>query len=416
MKSFKFLLVAVILAAIAVTGCKKEAVVYKPVPAGEIRIGVLLALTGTGFSSGQSSKVALELARQDILEYFATIGNQDQITLLMADTKTDTAEALNQLRGLYGKGIRVVIGPYSSAELAHIKGFADTHGMLMLSPSSVSVSLAIPDDNVFRFVTSDVIQGEAMNKMLVEDKIKVIIPMVRDDLWGLDLLAATRKNFMAVGGQVHDPVKFDPATTDFSDALALLDAEVATELNHHNPNEVAVYMLSFAEGDKILANANKYLNLNNVYWYGGSAFAQNASMLGDSNAALFAYSHGFPCPVFGLDDAAKSRWQPLVERIRTQIGRAPDVYAITAYDALWVLVRSCLAAGNNPSITLLKNVFVNEADNFFGASGNTQLDVNGDRAAGNYDFWAVKADSAGYGWKRVARYNSLNGILSRLVE
>ena len=105
-----------------------------------------------------------------------------------------------------------------------------------------------------------------------------------------------------------------------------------------------------------------------------------------------------------------------MERIQSQIGRVPDVYSFTAYDALWVLVRAYRTAGNDPSIALLKKVFVNEADNFFGASGNTQLDINGDRVVGNYDFWAVKSDSIGYEWKRVAQYNSLHGILIRQVE
>ena len=416
MKTSK-LIISLILLMILVCGCcKKEETIYKPVPASEIRIGALLALTGTGYSSGQGSQISLELARQDIIEYLANIQIQMKVTLVMADTKTDTAEALKQLKSLYDQGIRLVIGPYSSAEVLAIKGFADTHGMLIVSPSSVAVSLAIPNDNVFRFVSSDVIQGEAMNKMLVEDKIKVIVPFIRNDLWGKDLLAATQRNFVQGGGQVIDPVKFEPAANDFSAALSELDANVAAELNHHNPNEVAVYMLSFAEGDKILGEARKYASLNNVYWYGGSAFAQNVSVLNDTNAALFAYTHGFPCPVFGLDDAAKNKWQPLIERMRVQLGRMPDVYAVTAYDALWVSVRTYLSTGLSPDIRLLKEVYTMESYNFFGASGNTLLDENGDRAYGNYDFWAVKHDTKGYGWKRVAKYNSVTGLLTRVTE
>jgi ABC-type branched-subunit amino acid transport system substrate-binding protein len=79
-------------------------------------------------------------------------------------------------------------------------------------------------------------------------------------------------------------------------------------------------------------------------------------------------------------------------------------------------VKAIRASGGNATIDLVKNAFVNEADNYFGASGNTQLDENGDRAFGNYDFWAVKADSTGYSWKRVARYNSLNDLIIRVIE
>jgi branched-chain amino acid transport system substrate-binding protein len=395
---------------------KLKETTYIPSGATEIHVGALLPLSGPGYSSGLGMATSLWLAQQDITVYFTTAGIKEKLVLEMADTKTDTAEALKQLKSFYEKGIRMIIGPYSSAELVHIKNFADTHGMLIVSPSSVAISLALPDDNIFRFVSSDVIQGMAMGKMLSEDKVKVIVPVIRDDLWGNDLVAATAADFIKTGGMVQPSVKYEPGTTGFDAVLHELDTLVAFELTHHNPNEVAVYMLSFAEGTWIMAEAKKYAHLNNVYWYGGSAYAQNASLMNDTNAVLFSYTHGMPCPLYGLDDAAKDKWLPLQDRIASRIGRNPDVYSFTAYDALWVMVRAYLVAGNDPSITRLKNVFVNEAGSYFGASGNTQLDVNGDRVAGNYDFWAVKSDSTGYGWKRVARYNSLYGTLIRLIE
>ncbi|MCX6268673.1 MAG: ABC transporter substrate-binding protein [Bacteroidetes bacterium] len=399
-----------------VTCTRQKETAYLPHGGEKIVVGALLPLSGTGYSSGIGMECSLSLAQHDITAYLAASGINEELVLEIADTKTDTAEALKQLKLFYEKGIRMIIGPYSSAELSHIKNFADTYGMLIVSPSSVAVSLGIPNDNIFRFVSSDVIQGRAMSKMLTEDKIRAIVPFIRDDVWGNDLAAATGADFSKTGGITHPSVKFEPGTTDFSSSLNSLDTAVAWELAHHNPNEVAVYMLSFAEGTKIMNEAKHYENLNNVYWYGGSAFAQNGSMPEDTVASLFAYTHGLPCPVFGLDDAAKYKWQPLRDRIGSQIGRIPDAYAFTAYDALWVLVKSSLSAGNNPSMAHFKNIFIHEADGYFGASGNTQLDTNGDRSIGNYDFWAVKKDSVTFAWKRVARYNSLYGTITRIIE
>jgi branched-chain amino acid transport system substrate-binding protein len=413
-----FFLLAILIT-LSVACSKKDKVNYIPVNANEIRIGALVSLSGDGSSTGQSTGIALDLARLDILEYFAALGRKETVTIEIADTKTDSAEALKQLKIFYEKGIRLIIGPYSSTELLAVKDFADTHGMLIVSPSSTAVSFAIPDDNIFRFVSGDVIQGEAMNKMLTDDKVKVIVPFIRDDLWGNDLLASTRKNFIKSGGEVLSPVKYTPGATDFSGLLNDLNVAVGLELGQHNPNEVAVYMLSFAEGSSIMAAAKNYSHLNNVYWYGGSAFAENPSVLGDTNAALFAYTHGLPCPIYGLDDAAKDKWQPLRARIMALIGRAPDVYALTAYDALWVGVLACSAAGYDPGISLLKTAFTKVAENFSGVTGSTRLDENGDRAIGNYDFWAVKSDTndtSGYTWKRIAKYNSVTGTLVRVNE
>ncbi|MEI6433906.1 MAG: ABC transporter substrate-binding protein [Bacteroidota bacterium] len=392
---------------------KSREVAYIPTAEEGMRVGVLLSLSGTGFSSGEASRASLEIARQDILNYFSATGINQNLTLSIVDTKTDTAEALRQIKGFYEKGIRLVIGPYSSAELAAIRGFADNHDMLAVSPSSVAVSLAIPGDNIFRFVSCDVIQGKAMAKMLTEDKIKMVVPIIRDDVWGNDLLTATQKEFVKSGGEVHPAIKYNPTVSDFSATLTQLDDAVSSVLKMYDPNDVAVYLACFAEGAIILGNAKKFTGLNNVYWYGSSAFAENTAAIADTNAALFAYTHGLPCPIFGLDDAAKSIWQPLRDRIQSQIGRQPDVYALTAYDALWVIVKAMIAAGNGASIEKIKNAFIAESNTYFGATGRTLLDTNGDRAIGNYDFWAVKRDSLNFSWKTTARYNSADGSLIR---
>jgi branched-chain amino acid transport system substrate-binding protein len=389
---------------------------YLPVSDPVIRIGALLPLTGSGASSGEAMKTSLELAVQDISDYLAKTGSEVNLILEIADTRTDTAEALAQMKFLYKNGIRLVVGPYSSAELAHVKSFADSNGVLVVSPSGVAVSLAIPGDNIFRFAPSDLMQGRAMGKLLAEDKIRYVVPIIRNDLWGKDLVAATTTEFGKTGGVVRSPVKYAPGTTDFTAVLDELDDAVGEALKTYSPNDIAVYLLSFSEGTMLLAEAKNRVNLNNVYWYGGSAFALQPSVLNDTTAALFAYTHGLPCPLYGIDEAATGNWQSLSGRIEAAIGRIADIYAFTAYDALWVMVKSCLSAQHQGSLTIFKEVFTTEAGNYFGVTGNTRLDENGDRAAGNYDFWAVKKDSAGYCWKRVARYNSQNGTIVRQVK
>ncbi len=402
-----------IVASVIISCSKSNDVKYYPQQKNLIQIGVLLSLSGTGFSSGEASQVSLNIARQDILNYFDSVGVRCDLALDIADTRTDTNEALKQLKAFHEKGIRLVIGPYSSAELSAIRSFANDHEMFILSPSSVAISLAIPGDNIFRFVSCDVIQGLAMSKMLSEDKVKMLVPILRNDVWGNDLLKATQTDFVKRGGLVSTPQNYNPASSDFSAVLTQLSEKVTEFLKTYDPNDVAVYMLSFAEGSQILAQAKNYQNLNNVYWYGSSAFAANSSAIADTNAALFAYTHGLPCPVFGLDVAAKSKWQPLREQIKSKIGRYPDVYALTAYDALWVMTKTHLVVGGNTGIENFKKAFVSEADNFFGATGHTLLDVNGDRAIGNYDFWSVKNDSSNYIWKLTACYNSTDGTLVR---
>jgi branched-chain amino acid transport system substrate-binding protein len=415
MKRFLLLLLAIPVVFL-IGGCKKSNTIVDPVVTTHFRIGALLSITGTGNSTGESSRVSIELARQDVNNWMEAAGIHGSLDIVVADTRTDTAEALSQLKLLYDKGIRVVVGPYSSAEVAAIKPFADTHGMLVISPSSVAVSLAIPGDNIFRFVSSDVVQGQAMTKMLVEDGIRAIVPLIRNDVWGNDLLGATGADFAAAGGQVNLPVKFDPVASDFSAQLEQADAQVATLLASHPAGEIAIYLCSFGEGTPILAAAGNYPNLDQVSWYGSSAYALNAQLIADTTAGAFALSHPMPCPIFGLDEAAKDKWQPLKDRILAQIGVNPDVYALTAYDAVWVAMKTFAILGPGPDIDSFRQEFTRESASYFGVTGNTTLDENGDRAYGNYDFWGMRGLDPPYSWQLVARYNSATGTLTRLVR
>ena len=406
------LIIGVVMLSMMDLSCRQKQPEITPLGSQQISIGALITLTGSGSSTGESSRSSLSMSLQNVQSHLAELGYRIDIRLIIKDTQTDTAIALRMLKEMYDEGIRLVIGPYSSSEVAHLKPFADEYGMLLVSPSSVATSLAIPDDNIFRFVTSDVIQGEAMTKMLEDDQIKVLVPVIRDDIWGENLLTALRTDFQQTGGTTHEAVSYATTTTEFSSTLSLLDANVAEELALHPTAEVAVYLACFGEGVNLLEQIGTFPNLQQVAWYGSSAFAQNGDLVQSQDAAAFAFEHGLPCPIYGLEESAQFKWQPIKDRIALEIGREPDVYALTAYDALWVGATTYAITGPAPTIDQLKQVFFNTSADFFGITGNTLLDRNGDRAHGNYDFWAVNYQPGSYFWERIAVYHSATGILT----
>jgi branched-chain amino acid transport system substrate-binding protein len=255
-----------------------------------------------------------------------------------------------------------------------------------------------------------------MTQMLVEDGVKVIVPLIRNDVWGNDLLGATTSDFTGRGGVVATATRYDPKATDFSVQMAEADSRVAALLGTYAAGEIALYLCSFGEGTSILTAAGGFPNLDTVSWYGSSAFAQNGQLPTDAAAAGFALAHKLPCPIFGLDEADREKWQPLKMRIEATTGHNPDAYALTAYDAAWVGMKSYLAVGTSPSISALKKEFVRQAEIYDGVTGNTALDVNGDRAVGNYDFWGMKQQSGTFSWVVMARYNSATGVLTRFVQ
>jgi branched-chain amino acid transport system substrate-binding protein len=373
-----------------------------------ITIGALLPLSGSGASSGEGMQSALNIAKNEIEAYLKSINSALEFKLVVADTKTDAAEALVKLKELAAQGIKIFVGPYSSSEAQAIKSYADENGLLILSPSSEAISLAIAHDNLFRFVPSDLFLAKAIERFCEVESIKHVIPIYRDDVWGTDLVAAFRNNLQSSGNSMATGIKYSVNTNDFSQIVSQLNDLVVSELNSTPENDISIFLASFNEGTTILNEAAKYPDLARVNWIGSSAYALDKSILEAQNsaAAAFAMQQNLACPIYRVDVQSIPNGQQLLNQIIQQIGREPDVYALAIYDALWVAVKTVVAVGIDSNIDKIKDNLLNQAANYNGATGNTALNDAGDRLKGDYDFWGISFDNVNsiYYWEKVATY------------
>lgn len=397
---------------ILIISCKKDDKTENP-GNSEITIGVLLPKTGAAASTGESTEKTLKFALEDIQKYLSDIGSKISVKLIIEDTETDTAVGLQKLISLNEKGVQVVIGPYTSAGLKTVMDYANQNDLLIISPSSVATSLAVPDDNIYRLISSDISQGEAMTALLNDDSIEMLIPIIRDDLWGNELLATISQQFTNSKKAIYTPVKYATSTTDFMSFIYQLKVNLMDAMNQYPSDKIGIYMASFGEGTGILEEATNEASLAQVRWYGSSGYAEYNTLPLNTTAAEFAYLRGLACPNFGLDPDAQDKWQPLINKIEAEIGRKPEMFALITYDALWLTVLSYLSAGIDIKTENLIKAFVQEANIYYGVTGRTSLNEAGDRAYANYDFWGIGFNSAEYSWQIVARYNNASGLLTR---
>ena len=375
----------------------------------EIKIGVLLCKTGTGASNAEETEAAINIALNEINLYFQNTSSKLKFKLVIEDTKTDTNVCLEKLKSFKEKKIKFVVGPYTSAELAAIKDYANQNEMLLLSHSAVAISLAIPNDNVYRMAPCDSLQAKAITKMLNFSGITALVSLIRNDLWGKELNAATQSLFIQQGGRANSTVSFGPNNTyGFEDIVSLVDGDVRGLKQNYNYNdlEIGCYFLSMDEGVKYLRLVKNYNDLKQVRWFGGSAFAMNKQVLQDTDAAEFCYHSQLTCPIFALDPNAENRWSAIKNLIKSRIGREPSAYAINAYDALWLYALAYGEAGKDAEFAALKQAFLTKSNNYDGASGKVKFDANGDRTNVNYDFWGVEKNESIYFWEKRAEYNT----------
>jgi branched-chain amino acid transport system substrate-binding protein len=291
-----------------------------------------------------------------------------------------------------------------------IKPFADAHDILVISQGSTASSLAIPGDNILRFCPNDRREAEALVALLQHDGIRAIVPLWRNDAGNNGLHDSVKTRFQAFGGRVAPGFRYEPTTTNFSPATNSVASQITSLIaGGISPSSVAVYLAAFDEAVDVFHSAQGNPTLENTAWYGSDGVALSAALTGDASAAGFAASVGYPYPIFGLPDALRNRWQPISNEVEARTGITPDAFALSAYDALFVVNLALQRPKPLKNFDRFKTEFIEEADHYQGITGSTALDAAGDRESGDFDFWAVRLRNGSYTWVRVAAYS--NGIL-----
>ena len=380
----------------------------------EITIGGVFSLTGNWASLGVTSKAAMEIAIEDVNAYLAEGNSGLSFVASIKDTKLDPSTALTEITAFKQAGVEVVIGPQSSAEVAAIKSYVDANGVLVASQSSTAGSLAIPNDNIFRFTPSDTLEAVALVGLMKADGIATIIPFWRNDAGNIGLQVATRALFGA-SGTVKPGIQYAATQPDFAAALATLKTQVQQAITERGGTAtVAVAHAGFDEVVDIFKAATTDPVLSSVRWYGTDGTALTEPLRADATAAAFARKVNFWAPIPGVDREASDRWQPIATRIAAGAGGAqPDAFGLAVYDAVWVTAQAYLAAGGRGDPAALKAAFVTAANNLYGASGWTALNPAGDRRFGNFDFFALTLSGTSSAWSLRAQYDTQRRILTR---
>jgi branched-chain amino acid transport system substrate-binding protein len=373
-----------------------------------VKIGVLADLTGSWSTLGKNTVAALQIAANQIQ---TDTNGRRRFQLLVRDTHLDPSNALNAIMDLDHRGVKIVIGPQSSSEVAEIMPYADAHNILVISQGSTASSLAFPGDNILRFCPNDILEAQAIVALMRHDGIRTIVPLWRNDRGNNGLHDSVQIRFQALGGRVPSGFRYEPTTTDFSAATASVASQIQNLISAGtSPSSIAVYLAAFDEVVDVFHSAQGNTTLSNTAWYGSDGVALSAVLLADPVAAAFAIHSGYPNPIFGLPDVLRNRWQPIADAIQARTGIQADAFALSTYDALFVVNLALTHAMPQKNFGNFKAAFVNEAGHYNGVTGSTALDAAGDRENGDFDFWAVRLSGATPTWVRIGTYN--NGMLT----
>jgi len=375
-------------------------------PSATVKIGALLSLTGTQAYAGRSVQAGLKAALNDINHYFAWHGYPVKLILDVIDTGTDPARALTGFNALAGRGVRFIVGPLSSAECQNVLSAANSQGVILISPSSNTIRLSQPDDNLIRFVPDATNEAAAIALLLQHEGINSLAILARNDIWGEDLAQQTAAAFQALGGTLLGTFSYSARAAIYADQLAAL----ATAVSSSNSATTGVLALSFDEITDIFAGAAAFRPLSQVKWFGGDGAAQNERLAGNSAAADFAAARSFTCPIehVFISHAPQKNSIPKLairDEIRETYGGVPALYAFPAWDALWIIATTLMDTEWSTDPARLRSAVIRGSDSYIGMSNFMGLNVNGDRKYGDYAFFTLTREAGAYTWDHTATYH-----------
>jgi len=396
----KLVLVVTCIALMFVAGCKKEEQNFTTV-----NVGAMFSLTGNWSTLGIPSKAAIEIAIEEINADFEARNVPFRFSASVYDTKLDTSLVKTYMNDALNSGVRLIIGPQSSAEVGAIKSFADANKMLVVSQGSTASSLAIANDAIYRYCPGDVIEGGAIANSIYDEGKRGLVVVSRDDVGNIGLQNSVKTAFDAKAGTTIEYITpYATTTTDYTALLNDIKARITTLSATYGDTAVGVYLASFDEAVDIFNQASGDTVLKSVNWYGGDGFIKSNAILSSTAACDFAIATSYYAPEFGLPVSAQTKWQPLSSAILSRCGQQADAYAIAAYDAMWVLARTVEANGGIPADAAnLRNSFVAQSAQFNGATGPITLNANGDRGNGSFDYWGLQKVNGVYSWKFVKK-------------
>jgi neutral amino acid transport system substrate-binding protein len=297
---------------------------------GKLVFGTLLPETGSLAFLGPPEFAGVDLAIQEINE--SGVAEEGEVSVVHGDSGDTTTDIANQtVDRLLGENVDVIIGAASSGVTLTVIDKIVGAGVVQISPANTAKSLSTYEDDGFYFRTapSDILQGQVLGEIIIEDGAQTVGILALQDPYGEGLAEDLTTAITDAGGEVVATEIYDPNAQTF-------DAEVQAMVDA-NPDAIAV--IGFDESARILTTMiEKGIGPSDKMVYGTDGNMGNA--LGEQFADNMGAIAGMKgtTPLVELSDDFKDRL----------LAVDPDLvdfnYAAESYDAVIIAALAAVAA------------------------------------------------------------------------
>lgn len=332
--------------------------------ADTIKVGANLEMTGGSASYGISSKNAIELAFKEINEKGGINGKQ--LELVVADNKSEAAEATNAMQKLVSQdNVVAVIGPNLSSSVIAASAINNSAKVLDIAPMAtnpyVTVDQASGKTKDFNYRTCfiDPFQGTVMAKFATAElgvgNAAVLIDNSSDYAKGLAQFF--KENFVKEGGAVTAEESYLQKDTDFKATL--------TKIKATNPD--FLYVPGYYQEVGLIVKQARELGMN-MPIAGGDGW-DSAKMPEIAGAA--ALNNTYFSSLYSPDDSSDIN-KNFVAAYEKAYGQKPDVFAALSYDSALLVAEAIKNAGSTEPAKISEAMA--KINGFSGVSGSVTFD------------------------------------------
>ncbi|NJL73490.1 MAG: amino acid ABC transporter substrate-binding protein [Candidatus Competibacteraceae bacterium] len=188
-----------------------------------MKLGFLGPLSGAASELGVSGRNGFTLA---VEELNSRGGIADRVIQpVISDDANEAATAAVAIGKFAENDVRVVIGPFASAVASSARAAAAESGILLISPTVSTSSLAGVDDNFFMLIGANREQGVALAEQALASGVRTVTALyeVTNAAYSLELTNYFEAAFAAKGGKILESIPFtSSAQTSFTELAARL--------------------------------------------------------------------------------------------------------------------------------------------------------------------------------------------------
>jgi branched-chain amino acid transport system substrate-binding protein len=324
----------------------------------EIKIGVILPLTGDAAIYGTPHKEGIELAISEI----NTKGYLNNYILypIFEDSQANpkiTIAAFNKLIKI--DKVKLVIGDMFSATTLAIAPIAERSRITLLSPTSAAEEVPNAGEYVFSIYPTDTLDGRFIANIAIKCKYKTAaILYVQADAM-INAKNSFKKYFEKNGGSVLIDEGFQEQEKDFR--------QILNKCKNHNPD--IIFLPAYLEEIVLILIQAKELGLKNNFVSISTAYDEKIFKLAGNAAEGLIFS----VPFYDIS-LKEPEIISFIKLYKEKYNKEPNIWAAYGYDAIKIVslaIKNCLIKNSTIREELLK------IKNYPGVTGTTTFLENG---------------------------------------